>query len=126
MGLFSFGNKERKVSSLKWIRLTEASDLDQLIEKESFVKPVVLFKHSTRCSISAMALNRLENEWDLEEEACVPVYLDLITYRPISNKMADDLQITHQSPQILVVKDGKCVYNSSHSQINVRDIKDAL
>ncbi len=126
MGLFSFGNKERKVSSLKWIRLTEASDLDQLIEKESFVKPVVLFKHSTRCSISAMALNRLENEWDLEEEACVPVYLDLIAYRPISNKMADDLQITHQSPQILVVKDGKCVYNSSHSQINVRDIKDAL
>ncbi len=126
MGLFSFGNKERKVSSLKWVRLTEASDLDQLIEKESFVKPVVLFKHSTRCSISAMALNRLENEWNIEEELCVPVYLDLIAYRDISNKIASDLQITHQSPQILVVKEGRCVYTSSHSQINVRDIIDAL
>ena len=67
MGLFSFGNKERKVSTLKWIRLTDGTDLDQLIEKESFVKPVVLFKHSTRCSISAMALNRLENEWNIDE-----------------------------------------------------------
>jgi len=126
MGFFGFGNKESKTSSLKWVRLTDEHELDQLIQKESFVKPVVLFKHSTRCSISAMALNRLENDWDIEADVCVPVYIDLITYRDISNKIANDLQITHQSPQVLVVKEGKCVYTSSHSQINVRDIKAAL
>lgn len=126
MGFFGFGNKESKTSSLKWVRLTDEHELDQLIQKESFVKPVVLFKHSTRCSISAMALNRLENDWDIEADVCVPVYIDLIAYRDISNKIANDLQITHQSPQVLVVKEGKCVYTSSHSQINVRDIKAAL
>jgi bacillithiol system protein YtxJ len=70
-----------------------------------------------------MAINRLESQWDIDEDALQPVYLDLIAYRDISNKIASDLDVTHQSPQVLIVKDGKCTYQASHSQIDVEDIK---
>jgi bacillithiol system protein YtxJ len=124
MGFFGFGKKNSEQnSSVNWFRLKEAADLDQLIQKDSFEKPVMLFKHSTRCSISSMAINRLESQWDIDEELLQPVYLDLITYRDISNKIAADLDVMHQSPQILIVKDGKCTYQASHSQIDVADIK---
>lgn len=124
MGLFGFGNSKKKVSTLNWVRLTDVSVLNDLIQKESFEKPVVFFKHSTRCSISSMALSRLESDWDIPAEDVIPVYLDLIAYRNLSDKLASDLKITHQSPQILMVKDGVCIYNASHSQIYVEDIKE--
>lgn len=127
MGLFSFGNNnKRSASTLNWVRLNNEQDLKQLIEKESFDKSVVLFKHSTRCSISSMALNRLESDWDLDPEQVIPVYLDLIAFRSVSDKIAADLGVTHQSPQILMVKDGQCIYTASHSQINVEDLKERL
>ncbi len=127
MGFFGFGSKRsEEKSSVNWFRLNTGEDLDQLIQKESFEKPVMLFKHSTRCSISSMALSRLENYWDIDEEALQPVYLDLIANRDISNKIAADLRVTHQSPQILIVKNGKCIYQASHNQIDVEDIKQNL
>lgn len=126
MGFFGFGNSKTADSALNWVKLNDEAELDQLIQKESFEHPVVLFKHSTRCSISAMALSRLENNWDIDPESAVPVYLDLIRYRPISNKIADDLGIMHQSPQIIIVKDGKATYTSSHNEIDVRSIKQNL
>ncbi len=124
MGLFGFGNKDKTRLPINWTRLTEGADFVRLVEKDSFVQPVVFFKHSTRCSISAMALNRLESDWDLDADRIVPVYLDLIAYRSVSDQMANVLRVVHQSPQLLIVKDGKCVYNASHSQINVQDIKE--
>lgn len=127
MGFFGFGSKKsEEKGSVNWLRLNSSEDLDQLIQKESFEKPVMLFKHSTRCSISSMALSRLENYWDIDEEALQPVYLDLIAYRNLSNKIAADLGVTHQSPQVLIVKNGKCTYQASHNQIDVEDIKQNL
>ena len=127
MGFFGFGKKNSEDNvSVNWLRLKANEDLDQLIQKESFEKPVLLFKHSTRCSISSMALNRLENYWDIEDDAVQPVYIDLIAYREISNKIAADLGVTHQSPQILLVKNGKCTYQASHNQIDIADIKQNL
>ncbi|MFT5821562.1 MAG: bacillithiol system protein YtxJ [Crocinitomix sp.] len=125
MGFFGFGSKKRSEDnvSVKWLRLNGSEELDQLIQKESFEKPVMLFKHSTRCSISSMALNRLENYWDIDEDTLQPVYLDLIAYRDLSNKIAADLGVAHQSPQLLIVKNGKCTYQASHSQIDVEAIK---
>lgn len=124
MGFFGFGSKRAEdKSSVNWFPLKASEELDQLIQKDSFEKPVMLFKHSTRCSISSMAMNRLENYWDIDEAAIQPVYLDLIAYRDLSNKIAADLGVMHQSPQILIVKDGKCTYQASHSQIDVEDIK---
>ncbi len=124
MGFFGFGSKDKQRSAVNWVKLEQATELDNLISKESHNKPVVLFKHSIRCSISSMALNRLESDWDIPIEDAIPVYLDLINFREISNKIASDLNITHQSPQILVVKNGVCVYHASHSQIDVEGIKE--
>ena len=126
MGFFGFGKSNKEVKGIQWIKLNDEDELDQLIQKESFSQPIVLFKHSTRCSISTMALNRLESNWDVESEQAIPVYLDLIRYRSISNKIADDLNVVHQSPQIIIVKDGKATYTSSHNEIDVRSIKQNL
>lgn len=127
MGFFGFGKKNSEQnSSVNWLRLKSEEELDQLILKDSFEKPVMLFKHSTRCSISSMAIHRLENHWDIDAEAVLPVYLDLIVYRNISNKIAEDLGIQHQSPQILIVKEGQCTFQASHNEIDVETIKQSL
>ena len=123
MGFFGFGKKSGASSGIDWIQLRSAEELDDFIKKESFNKPVILFKHSTSCAISSMAMSRLENYWDIDGEMAVPVYLDLLRHRDISNKIAADLGVIHESPQILIVKDGECVYQASHSQISVADIK---
>jgi bacillithiol system protein YtxJ len=73
-----------------------------------------------------MALNRLENSWQFTDDQIVPVYLDLIAYRSISNELADRLHVMHQSPQVLLVKDGHCTYHASHNQIDTRSIKSNL
>lgn len=121
MGLFS--KKDR--GTVDWDHLTDFDQLTRLEEQSEHI-PVMLFKHSTRCSISFMAKNRLEKDWDLSEREIIPVYLDLLRYRDISNEIEDRFGVTHQSPQILLIKDGICVYNTSHNQISVQDLKQNL
>lgn len=82
--------------------------------------PVVIFKHSTRCSISSMAKNRMER--DNEPEGIAFYYLDLIRYRGLSNKIAEVFGVYHESPQVLVIRDGKCVYDESHGSISMDEI----
>jgi len=95
--------------------------------KASEQKPVLFFKHSTRCSISSMALSRLERKWDNAFEAQVsPVFIDLISFRAVSNQIAEKLAVTHQSPQVLLVKDGQCIYHASHGSIALEEIIDQL
>lgn len=125
MGLFSFNKNKKPQQTINWFILKDVQQLEEL-KKESHQKPVVFFKHSTRCSISSMALNRLESNWQPNTDHVLPVYLDLIAYRNISNQLAEDFEVIHQSPQVLVVKNGKCVYNASHNQIDVELIKAQL
>lgn len=124
MGFFNRIKKESK-DSIRWNELSNVSDLDQAIEL-SFEKPVLLFKHSTRCSISSMALNRTESGWDIPEEELAPFYLDLIAHRDVSSAIADKLNVFHQSPQIILVKEGKAVLDASHNEIRVDLIKSGL
>jgi bacillithiol system protein YtxJ len=92
---------------MNWINITDLSDLDR-IKNESFEHNVLLFKHSTSCSISLTALNRLERNWKEEDsEKLNPFYLDLLNHRDVSNAIAEIYGIEHQSPQVLVIKDGK-------------------
>lgn len=127
MGIFGFGKKEKtSANSINWLRLNAIDELDQLIQEASHEKTIVFFKHSTRCSISAMALNRIEQNWDLDPETVQPVYLDLIQYRPISNAIAEKLAVQHESPQLIVVKNGQVKYHASHNQIDVESIKGFL
>lgn len=108
---------------MNWIPLCSIEDLEQVIHL-SQEKPQVIFKHSTRCNISSVAKNRLERAGTTGELQFH--YLDLISYRPLSNSVAERFAVEHESPQILVIKNGKCVYNESHMGIDMDEIKDQL
>ena len=104
---------------MNWNTLNSEIQLQQLTE-HSFEKPQVIFKHSTRCSISSMVKNRLERTYQ-------PVnidfhFLDLIAHRSLSLKIAEVFKTEHESPQILLIKNGVCIYNESHSGISMNEI----
>ena len=108
---------------MNWIELTKEGQLDTLKEN-SINKAQVIFKHSTRCSISSMALNRLERE---EAPTNADFYfLDLIQYRSLSNEVAEKFSVHHESPQVLVIKNGECVYDESHHGITLGEIAEQL
>lgn len=104
---------------MEWKLLLSEEQLNELISK-SYSQPQVIFKHSTRCSISSMVKNRLEKSES--PEGFEFHYLDLISYRNLSNKVADDFRIRHESPQVIVVKDGIPIYDESHSAIFMEEI----
>ncbi|MFC4635625.1 bacillithiol system redox-active protein YtxJ [Dokdonia ponticola] len=122
MGVFNglFGSKESKepTPEIPWKPLTEVNQLDVIIE-DSKVKPVAIFKHSTTCGISRMALRQIESSYDIPANQLDIYYLDLKAYRDVSNEIASRFQVTHQSPQMMVIKNGVAVYNDSHGGINV-------
>lgn len=110
---------------MNWITLKSQDQLEAL-RAESKNQPVIIFKHSTRCSISQTALSRLERNWKEDEMTAVkPYYLDLLYYREISNKIADLFEVEHQSPQVIVLKDGEVVFHRSHFEIDFQSIKKA-
>ena len=104
---------------MNWIAFTEELQLAQ-IKEQSRLQPVVIFKHSTRCSISTMAKNRLERETPATDTSFY--YLDILRYRPISNRIAEVFHVHHESPQVLIIKNGECTYEESHNGINMHDI----
>jgi bacillithiol system protein YtxJ len=107
---------------MDWIQLTKEQDLNT-IKDISNSQAVLIFKHSTRCSISSTALNRLERSWKEEEVKNIkPYFLDLLNFRAISNHITDEFKITHESPQILLIRNGQCIYSASHLSINYQDI----
>lgn len=108
---------------MNWIQLENAAQIDQ-IKIESQKQPVLIFKHSTRCSISSATLARLERNWSKADghETIKTYYLDLIQYRPISNELADFFAVHHESPQVLLIRNSQCVYNTSHMDINAETI----
>ena len=102
-----------------WHPLTQIEQLQEIIDKSAHT-PQVIYKHSTRCSISLVVKNRLEKE--NAPEAVDFYFLDLLAYRPISNAIAEQFKVYHESPQVLVIKKGECVYDDSHMAINMDDI----
>lgn len=110
---------------MNWTPLTNIHQLDD-IDLKSDTKKVLLFKHSTRCNISQTAKSRLERSWTAENEAEVQTYyLDLLTYRSLSNAIAERYGVEHQSPQVLLISKGKCILMQSHLGISVAEIIDA-
>jgi bacillithiol system protein YtxJ len=114
-------NNNSNASKINWIELTDLGQLNEIMEL-SHQQPVVIFKHSTRCSISRMALKQFENEFDLEGSV-TPYFLDLLNHRDISNEIATRFEVYHQSPQLLLIKEGKSVYDASHSDIDAVELK---
>ena len=114
-------NNNSNASKINWIELTDLGQLNEIMEL-SHQQPVVIFKHSTRCSISRMALKQFENEFDLEGSV-TPYFLDLLNHRDISNEIATRFEVYHQSPQLLLIKEGKSIYDASHSDIDAVELK---
>lgn len=106
-----------------WHQLEDMNQLDELLASSSS-RTVMILKHSTRCSISSMAKRRLEREWDLEDQEVQAWYLDLIAHRDVSNAIAEKLGVEHQSPQIILIKDGKAVLDQSHNGISASDVRE--
>jgi len=120
MGLFSFSKKPRP-SKINWINLTSVEELKQAIA-ETIDTSGLFFKHSTRCNISAMALNSFESQWE-ENEECQLYFIDLIAHRDVSNALSDLSGVEHQSPQVILIKNNEAIYTASHNGITARSIK---
>lgn len=106
---------------LNWNQLTNLSQFELLVDNSN-TQPFAVFKHSTRCSVSSMAKKKIEFEWKFDASSLPIYYLDLIQHRDISNKIASELHVEHQSPQLIVVKNKQAVYHESHGSIEVADI----
>ncbi|MCC6289156.1 MAG: bacillithiol system redox-active protein YtxJ [Chitinophagaceae bacterium] len=104
---------------MNWHILNTEAQWQEILQ-QSAIKPQLVYKHSTRCSISSVIKSRLER-------AGAPAdidfyYLDLIAHRAISNQIADEMNVPHESPQVLLIKSGVCVYNESHGAITMDEI----
>lgn len=112
---------------IKFIPLEKGELIDTLIsQSSSAVKAVAVFKHSTRCSISKMALSRLQRDWNKDAEIIPVYYLDLLNYPILSTSIAQVLQVRHESPQLLLIKNGKCIGNFTHNAITMDAVEEAL
>jgi bacillithiol system protein YtxJ len=111
---------------MNWIQLNKEEQIANISE-ESKAHPVLIFKHSTRCSISQTALNRFERNWKPDEMPSVKTYfLDLISYRTISNQVAEYFNVEHESPQILLLENSNPTLVRSHMSIDANEIKERL
>lgn len=114
-----FGGKENAPEQKSfWNKIESEEDLQKAIER-SFDHKIAIFKHSTSCFISKTVLRNFEKEAENLSGKADLYYLDLLAHRPLSNKIAEDLGVTHQSPQLIVIENGKAVNNASHQSISV-------
>jgi bacillithiol system protein YtxJ len=103
---------------MNWTSLESADQINTIKKQTGYS---LIYKHSTRCSISLMAKRRFELDWNKLPGDLPLYYLDLIKYRELSNKIADDFQVYHESPQLLLIKDGECILDLSHGQVSVEE-----
>lgn len=104
---------------MNWTPLTSNQQIDDIKENNGYS---LIFKHSTRCNISVMAKKKFELDCNELPTNILFYYLDLLSYRLISNSIANSFAIKHQSPQLLVIKNGECVLHQSHGDISVDDV----
>ena len=108
---------------MNWITLNNIAQLEEIRSAEGYS---LIFKHSTRCSISLMAKKKFEFEWD-SLPAETPVYfLDLLNHRDISNAIAEIFKVHHESPQLLLIKGGECIFEASHSEISAEEAAEQM
>lgn len=120
MNLFGniFKSSSEEEQDNLWKTITSEKDIEDAV-KLSFERKVVIFKHSTRCGVSRMVLKKFENEMALKKDEVIFFYLDLLRYRDLSHKIAEDFGVTHQSPQMIVLEKGIAVKDASHNEISV-------
>ncbi len=130
MGLFSslFGKtnaSEGERKSFPWIPLTSIDQLEEIAEKSN-QKPQLIFKHSTSCGISRMVIRTFQGTFNIPFDEVDIYYLDLHAYREVSNETGYRFQVIHQSPQVILVKNGIAVANASHGSISDTDFSELI
>lgn len=106
---------------MMWNELRSPDQLD-VIREESKSTTVLIFKHSSRCSVSQLTLDRLQRKWGAQAEGIKPYFLDLISFRELSNRVADQFSVEHESPQVLLIRNGNAIYDRSHFDIEFGEI----
>lgn len=110
---------------MTWLPLTAPEQIAQLVERSHQV-PCLIFKHSTHCSISSIAKYRLEEDWPFGPDELSCYFLDLLAHRSTSNAVAAQLQVHHESPQIILLLKGEVILDASHLGISVAEIQEVL
>ena len=110
---------------MNWKFVNQSDQISEIITR-SYKVPCLIFKHSTRCNISSIAKFRLEDDWSFDENTVEPYFLDLLQYRSLSNEVSERFQVWHESPQILLIVNGECVFDTSHLDISVAEIQESL
>lgn len=108
---------------MNWINITSAEQLENIKAAKGYS---IIFKHSTSCSISMMAKRRFELDKQMFDESTPLYFLDLLKYRDLSKKIAEIFQVHHESPQLLLIKDGECILDQSHSSISAEEAVEAM
>ncbi len=108
---------------MQWINITDLNQIGQIQKEKGYS---LIFKHSTRCSVSSMAKRRFEQDWTALPEDTSLYFLDLISHRDISAQIAETFQIHHESPQILLIKNGDCILDASHSDISAVEVAEVI
>ena len=108
---------------MQWISLNNLEQVNAIKNDSGYS---VIFKHSTRCSISLMAKRNFELDWETIPADTKLYFLDLISHRDISAAVAETFQVHHESPQTLLIKDGECILDSSHSDISAEEIAESI
>ncbi len=107
---------------IQWNALTSEGQLEEIVA-QSYTVPCLIFKHSTTCNISTMAKARFEKGWDFKSEDMKPFYLDLKSFRDVSNAVAEKFDVYHESPQVLLIRNGECTYDASHLDISIHELQ---
>lgn len=108
---------------MQWKNLTDLSQINEIQQSSGYS---LIFKHSTRCSVSMMAKRRFELDWDAIPADTSFYFLDLIAYRTISSQLAETFHVHHESPQILLIKDGECILDASHADISAEEVAEVV
>lgn len=128
MGLFNRSKKVKEEKESKQVPWRVLSDINQLDEIKELSKatPVAIFKHSTRCGISRMVMRQFESNYSLRDNQLKLYYLDLLNYRSISDEVGYSFQVLHQSPQLIVIKNGTAVAHASHHSIQAQELENFI
>ncbi|MFD2823852.1 bacillithiol system redox-active protein YtxJ [Lacinutrix iliipiscaria] len=119
--IFGGSNEPKEKKILPWIPLNDLQQIQHIIEK-SKTKPQAIFKHSTRCGISRMVMNQFIDSYNLTENDLDLYYLDLLSFRDVSNEVGVQFMVMHESPQLIVIKNESVVNHASHGAINNVDL----
>jgi len=111
--------------ALHWIPLETFEAIEQIKQRSQEI-PCLIFKHSTRCNICTIAKYRLEDDWDFDPDEMEAYYLDVLLFRPVSLQIADTFQVHHESPQVLLIVNGACIYDASQLDITLEELREGL